>query len=247
MGFYEQLSKYYDFIFPVGKEQLKFLKEAAGIPPKELLDIACGSGGYSLELAKAGYRMTAVDVDPEMVKLAEQKVRREGLAIEVRECDMLQLANGLTGQYHCVFCIGNSIVHLGSHGEILAALKQMHHLLADKGCLVLQIINFDRIINREIKALPTIKNDEIGLEFVRRYNYKKESGLINFDTMLTVSHQEGEERYENSIELFPLLCRQMEELLKASGFEHFHFYGDFNGSEYGEDSFLLVVKAVKHT
>ncbi len=70
MGFYEQISKYYDYIFPAGKEQIDFIETAAGTPPKKVLDIACGSGGYSVALAKDGYSVTAVDLDEKMVESA---------------------------------------------------------------------------------------------------------------------------------------------------------------------------------
>jgi len=62
MGFYEEISKYYDYIFPVGKEQINFITKVAGEGPKSVLDIACGTGGYALELAKQGYAVTAVDL-----------------------------------------------------------------------------------------------------------------------------------------------------------------------------------------
>jgi 2-polyprenyl-3-methyl-5-hydroxy-6-metoxy-1,4-benzoquinol methylase len=35
--------------------------------------VACGTGGYSLELAKQGYNVTAVDLDAEMVEKLKNK------------------------------------------------------------------------------------------------------------------------------------------------------------------------------
>jgi glycine/sarcosine N-methyltransferase len=83
MGFYEQISKYYDYIFPTGKDQVNFIKETAGQPPKKILDVACGSGGYSMELAKSGYAVTGIDLDAEMVNKAKEKAVNQGLNITI--------------------------------------------------------------------------------------------------------------------------------------------------------------------
>ena len=79
MGFYEQISKFYDYIFPVSNEQKEFLKSLISNTSIRVLDIACGSGGYSIELAKLGHNVTAVDLDIEMVTLAKQKANKENL------------------------------------------------------------------------------------------------------------------------------------------------------------------------
>lgn len=245
MTFYEQISKYYDYIFPTGAEQLEFIKGSAGPAPKKLLDIACGSGGYSVELAKQGYLMTALDYDAGMVGLAREKAQQGNLHLKVMQCDMKKLGQCVEESFDGVFCIGNSIVHLGSHNEIEVALKQMHDTLNPGGKLILQVINYDRIIEFGINELPVLENGEIGLRFIRKYEFDEDKGLIRFITKLDIANEDINESYNNSIELLPLQSGQLSQLLKNSGFERFRFYGDFKGSEYSVDSYLLVVEAEK--
>lgn len=261
MGFYKQISKYYDYIFPVGDSQVRFIKEAAGEPAGRVVDVACGSGGYSVELARSGYRMTAVDLDGEMVRLAQEKAQKEHLDIQVLKCDMRELASticsaeegekreaeqsGAQCDFRCVFCIGNSIVHLGSLEEIKAALKQMHILLEKGGSLVLQIINYDRIMKFGINELPAIKNDSVGLEFVRKYEYIKGKGIINFNTVLSINNNGKAGKYVNTVELFPVKSDDLFRVLTEAGFESIQFFGDFNKAPYSENSYMLVVKAAK--
>lgn len=245
MGFYQQISKYYDYIFPSGKEQLKFIKESTGLPEKKILDVACGSGTYSIELAKLGFELTATDLDDEMVRLTKEKAKAEGLKIDVLKCDMRELEDKIQTKFDGVFCIGNSIVHLGSIEDIFDTLKQMYNLLEKDGVLILQIINYDRIIKFHVSELPVVKNNEIGLEFIRKYEYIEENGLINFNTTLTVSNGGVEEKYENSVELLPVLSSEMNKLLMEAGFAKVQLFGDFNYSPYHEGSYMLVVKAVK--
>jgi len=240
MGFYEEISKYYDSIFPIGDEQIRFLKEVLGKPKKSVLDIACGTGGYSLELASQGYDVTAVDLDAEMVHQLGIKVKSEGRSVKVLQANMLDLESKLSEKFNLAFCIGNSIVHLENLLQIKEFLKSAKKLLELEGSLVLQIINFDRILLKDIKNLPTIEDKKLGLTFERNYSYDKQSNTIYFKTNLIVD----ENIFENEIPLYPLLQDELVEAVTDAGFKKIKLFGDFNGSEFDKyNSFMLVLWA----
>ena len=240
MGFYQQISKYYDLIFPVGEEQLRFLKEVAGNPPKAILDIACGTGGYSLELGRMGYNMTASDLDGRMLEQLEDKSKAEGCSVTLVESDMLKLDQKLSARFNMAFCIGNSIVHLQSLQQIRDFLTSTKSLLENEGSLVLQIINFDRIILRDVRNLPTIENKNAGLTFERNYDYDKANNIMTFRTRLNV---EGVS-LENQVPLYPLLQEELVEAVRAAGFKKQRLFGDFNGNEFDKyNSYMLVLWA----
>ena len=244
MGFYEQISKYYDYIFPADEQQVKFISEAAGKPPKKILDTACGSGGYSASLARQGYHMTAVDLDEKMIELTLAKKHNEKLDIKAMVLNMLDISSRLDKRsFDVAFCIGNSIVHLGNREDILYALMQMKTVLKDGGTLIAQIINFDRVFKYNITKLPSIINKELGLEFIRNYSFDETNCKIRFNTLLTVNGTNVREEYENTIELLPLMSNDLLELLKAAGYKDISFYGDFMYSDFNDEAYMLVVKA----
>jgi glycine/sarcosine N-methyltransferase len=240
MSFYEEISKYYDYIFPVGEAQIKLIERTAGEPPRRLLDIACGSGGYSIELAKKGYEVTAVDLDTQMVNELKKKVSRQGLSISALQGNMLELDKILGSKYDVAFCIGNSLVHLEGDEEIGMFLNQVRNLISESGSIVIQIINYDRVLENNVRSLPTIENREIGLKFQRIYGYDSDRNKILFKTILEAE----EKKLENEIELYPLLSKTLVELLRNSGFSEIKLYGDFKGSEFDKNSsYSLVVVA----
>lgn len=244
MGFYERIAPYYDDIFPAGEDQLEFIRRNAGKPPKRLLDIACGSGTYSIRLAQDGYEVWACDIDRKMVDLAERKAAGSKAPVNVLLSDMLHLDQNISIKFDCVFCIGNSIVHLGSIDMVRKAVKQMRDLLNPDGSLILQIINFDRVLENGITSLPTITNPGRKLEFKRNYSLDKSMGLIHFDTSLTVEENDRLTKLDNRVDLFPLKAQDLREALDNAGFHTISFYGGFSGEPYVRgESFLLAALA----
>jgi 2-polyprenyl-3-methyl-5-hydroxy-6-metoxy-1,4-benzoquinol methylase len=233
--FYSEIAKYYDDIFPTGDEELQLISETAGQPPKDILDAACGSGGYSKNLSNMGYSVTAIDLDEKMVQSLKEKDEK----INARVLNMLYI-NELPGTFDLIFCIGNSLVHLNSLPEIGAFLNSCKNKLKTGGKLILQIVNYDRILERGIKSLPTIINEEKNLSFERYYNHLPNQHRIDFMTILNING----EALENHVDLFPVKSEELKELLEASGFTKAEFYGSFEKDKYEPmDSFQLVIIA----
>lgn len=239
MGFYEELSKYYDIVFPFGKPQLKFMLGRIKENGK-VLDLASGTGNYSIALAKEGYNVAAVDLDEEMVNHVEAKNRAEGTNVKPYVMDMKKIDSLGENTYDGIVCIGNSLVHLNSTDEIKEVLNKMYNILSDDGVVILQIVNYDRILKYDVKELPLIDRPESGVKFVR--NYDIEDGKVLFKTKLIIN---GERTYDNCIKLYPLQSQELVTYLKEAGFTDIKLYGGFDEKEYTIDSFPLVVEARK--
>lgn len=233
--FYYEISKYYDYIFPTGDAQLNLIKEIAGQPPKNILDIACGSGGYSKQLSDIGYNITAIDANETMI----EKLKEKDSSIEAHLMNMLDI-DRLNNNYDFLFCIGNSMVHLDNQKEMLDFLNKCKERLNQGGRLLIQIVNYDRILINDVKRLPTIENTEVDLVFERNYEYLPEEHKIEFKTILKV----GEASLENRVLLHPLTSNELVELLNQAGFKNIQLYGSFKKAEYNSmNSFPLVVIA----
>ncbi len=231
--FYSEIAKYYDYIFPTGKAQMDLIKEIAGEAPKDVLDAACGNGGYSFGLSESGYNITAIDLDEEMVK----SIRAKNKNIDAEVLNMLDIEI-LNKKFDLIFCIGNSLVHLKDNEEIYKFLKSCKRSLKPNGKLLLQIVNYDRVLDKDIKSLPTIENENVKLVFERHYQYLKDEHKVDFKTVLKVA---GEE-LENHVLLYPIKSSELKELLEMSGFSIVSLYGGFKKDEFKAlESFALVI------
>ncbi len=122
--------------------------EAAGA--RRVLDAACGSGGHALWLAQQGYAAAGTDASPVMIALAKQKAAALGLdvAFEVANLAPPPLAGeglgvGSGQEFDAVLCLGNSLPHLLTQADLVAALQGMAHSLRSGGLLILQNLNYD--------------------------------------------------------------------------------------------------------
>ncbi|OEF96541.1 class I SAM-dependent methyltransferase [Desulfuribacillus alkaliarsenatis] len=233
--FYSEIAKYYDYIFPTGKAQIELIKEEVGSQPKDILDVACGSGGYSEQLDQTGYNVTAIDLDEQMVK----SLKAKNPNIDTYVLNMLEIEQ-LNKTFDLIFCIGNSVVHLNNNDEIKQYLQACKRCLNPRGKVVVQVINYDRVLDQQVKSLPLIKNADAGIIFERYYNYIEDQHKIDFHTILKTEDNE----LENHVLLHPIKSSEFVQLLQESGFKNIQLYGSFKKDTYKpQESAPLIIVA----
>lgn len=243
MAFYKSISDHYDFIFPLQKAQIGFVTDICDDESElKILDIGCGTGSLCIELSQKHKNITGIDPDESMLKMAEQKARHANQSPRFLPYGMLELENNYKpGAFDVILCFGNTLVHLDNEDEIKEFLYGSFKLLPAGGRLLIQIINYDRIIDQDIKALPTIENEHI--QFIRNYEYDLVNNQLSFETILHI--KSTDEYIQNVIQLYPIRKAALDALLKEAGFQKIRYYGNFNQSAFQSDSIPLIINAQK--
>ncbi|GAW91851.1 class I SAM-dependent methyltransferase [Calderihabitans maritimus] len=243
MSFYTSLSRYFDDIFPPRPVTLRFLRERFHeFQVHSVLDVACGSGAYAREFARWGLEVTGLDVEEDMIAQAKERSVVEGMSVDFRVGDMRDLAS-LGQSFDGVTCLGNSLVHLLQEGEIAGVLQGIKRILHRGGVFILQIVNYDWIMEKRVTQLPSIINEQKGLVFERYYRFRRD-GLLDFETVLQVSQAEGgREEIRQRTTLRPTKREELERWLLEAGFKDLRFFGGFDTSPWRKDAPATVVVA----
>jgi len=241
MNFYESISTYYHHIFPLNLAQVAFVRQSfSETQQSDLLDIGCGIGGLSFELSRHFKKVDAIDLDESMIKKAEQDFGAKAGNLNFNVLNMLEIERNFgADSMDAIVCFGNTLVHLDGPEQLLNFFRQSRAVLKKHGKLLLQIINYDRIIDQHIQALPTIENNNI--RFVRNYRLYPDHKKLDFETILTI--KETGKTVENTIQLYPVRKQEIIELLKNSGFNQIALYGNFKRELFTGNSIPLVVEA----
>lgn len=231
---YDRLANAFDILFPVDMETVQFALNR--FPGGEILDLACGSGGYALELARRGRVVLGVDLSEEMIQTAQAKAKEAGLAVRFEVKDMTSDLG--KNRFGGVLFIGNSLVHAQSYEQIQRVLSRVYDSMTDGGILILQILNYDRILKHQTFVLPLIERG--GIRFERRYVPDGEH--LRFQTVLS----DPNIRIENEVRLFPIRSPELKLALAVAGFEDVELHDDFTASPFQHNAtFALVVTARK--
>lgn len=233
MTFYQTLSRYYDEIFALAPGEMSFLKQRlAGCA--RILDVGCGTGNKTELLAAPGREIWGLDLDPDMIALAQANHQAPGLNYQVGDMTAIGLKYP-AGHFDALVCLGNTLVHLTGDYELEAFMAGAGRILRPGGWWALQILNYDFIIKSRLTELPLIETPRT--VFRRLYDWR-DDGLY-FRAVLKIKSGPA---YENEIPLRPILKNELLELL-ADDFSEVELFGGYDGSPHRSDSLVTLALA----
>ena len=215
--FYESIAKVYDYIFPKNRKQLEFVESIKKISNEEkILDIGCATGNLTELLGEKTRNIVGIDLDKELLKEAKEKHPN----LNFENMNMLEVNEKFEeNSFDRVVSFGNTLVHLDSREEVEEFFQKVYKTLKFNGFFIVQIINYNRIIEKNIKNLPTIDNEKV--KFVRDYEYDKSIGKVDFITELTI--KEANLNIKNNIKLLALTKIEIQKFLGEIGFRNIEF------------------------
>lgn len=240
--FYTSIASYYQHIFPFNPAQVNFLKQVLPYNGARVLDVGCATGELAFALTHFGFPTWAFDYDAQMIEIAQNAKTEDAMFPVFEQLDMRLIAERYPENYfNTVICFGNTLVHLLTDEDILTFLYSAYKVLAPEGKLTVQLLNYQHILDNQIKSLPLIDNEHI--RFERNYEFNANSVLIDFNTKLTVKAT-GQE-IANTVKLYAISKNQLLELLEKAGFSAVEFFGSFAGEPLQENSLPLIFTCQK--
>jgi SAM-dependent methyltransferase len=232
------------FELPFLERQLTALDGPRGL---RVLDAACGTGMHALALARLGCLSAGADLSQGMVERARANAASTGLDVSFLQAGFGALSAAFAPHsFDALLCLGNSLPHLLSPGEVAAALRDFAACLRPGGLLVLQNRNFDAVMAKRERWMDPQGYTAEGVEriFLRFYDYLP-GDLIDFNIVTLRRAEDGSWRQQvSTTRLAPLLLDPLVQALERTGFGQVTAYGGLNGSPFdAQNSGNLVITA----
>ena len=138
-------------IFPekTTNAEVDFIVEEAKLDSSsKVLDLMCGYGRHSLELARRKINVTAVDNLPDYINEIQEKTRSEKLSLQCICIDVLEME--IDQEYDAVICMGNSLQFFNEE-DVIRLLSNISEHLKAKGKLVINTWSIAEIAMNSFK------------------------------------------------------------------------------------------------
>jgi SAM-dependent methyltransferase len=185
-----------------------------------ILDVPCGNGRLSIELARRGFTLTGVDIAAEFIAEAQQKTMQsidnidwqtiDWHNIEWHERDMRN--RPWTNEFNGAFCFGNSFGYLDDN-ENTEFLQAVSRSLKSGARFILDAPAIAECILPNFQASRAIELAGIAVSIEHRYDHEQGRMFNDF----TFTRDGVEDKRPSSQRIYTY--RELTELLRAAGLE----------------------------
>ncbi|MCE7794181.1 class I SAM-dependent methyltransferase [Salipaludibacillus sp. CUR1] len=215
----------------------RHLKEGGNV-----VDVACGTGTFTLMMAEHGFNMAGADLSQDMLTVAEDKVRQSSQNIPLYLQDMCELSGFTELDGVTLFCDG--INYLNKEEDVKKTFRKIALALKPGGVFLFDAhspYKMEHIFDNQLYG----ENEE-SLSYMWFCEPENEPLSVRHSLTFFMKNKEGtyerldEEHYQRTF-----LPREYLNWLKEAGFDHIEITGGFGEEELKDDDDRVFFKAVK--
>ncbi|MGV3025548.1 class I SAM-dependent DNA methyltransferase [Clostridium thermobutyricum] len=215
--------------------------ERYNVNKKSYLDLACGTGNVSIEIAKQFKEAFAVDLSEEMLREAFEKFKKEKIRSRIVRQDMTEL--NLNHKFSLITCVLDSTNYIIEDSGIVNYFKSVYNHLEKDGIFIFDINSYYKLSEVLGNNIYTYNSEEVFYSWENTF----EDSITNM--FLTFFIKEGElyERFEEEHYERAYKEEEIENYLKMANLsvlEKWDGYSNEDVNEYSE-RILYVVKKME--
>ena len=227
------------------REWADFLQEILqkeGISDGLVLDLGCGTGSMTEELAGRGYDMIGVDNSEDMLEIAMEKRQESGHDILYLLQDMQEFE--LYGTVRAVVSVCDSVNYVTEKEELEQVFRLVNNYLDPGGIFVFDFNTEYKY--REVLGDRTIAENREDSSFIWDNYYYEEEHMNEYELTLFIQEADQKELYHKYQETHfqrAYTLEEIRELLEKSGLRFVAAYEDYTKKAPGKGSERICVVA----
>ncbi|MGM9925497.1 MAG: class I SAM-dependent DNA methyltransferase [Bacillus sp. (in: firmicutes)] len=245
---YERFAFVYDALMqevPYDKWIDRFIEkmEAYGVQGKQVLDVACGTGEFSVRLAAKGYLVTGVDLSEDMLAIARGKAEASRVNIPFFHQNMMELDMGQAYDSVVIFC--DSLNYLEDEEGVRATFKQVYDHLKPGGLFMFDVHSVYKMEHIFANATFADAGEDVSyiwnsFEGEEPYSVEHELTFFVRDEEMGLYERFEEDHYQRT---YPI--EQLQQWVAQAGFDVKEVIADLENEAPVEQSERIMFVAVK--
>lgn len=205
---------------------------------RSILDLGCGRGRHSHNLAKRGYEVTGIDLSTAAIQTAKEKAKELGLenvCFEVRD-----MRNPLPKQFDAIVNLFTTFGYFKADEENASVLDSVVQMLNERGLFVLDYLNAEKVKQTYI---PEEQGKFQGIRYeIKRYI---KDGAIHKDIAFAGEKLDKPRVYWERVKLYGFDWFERE--MTKRNLEIIDVNGDYQGSNFDPTNSPRLLIICKYT
>ncbi|HWQ81276.1 MAG TPA: class I SAM-dependent methyltransferase [Ignavibacteria bacterium] len=195
-----------------------------------VLDVCCGAGRHSIEMARRGYNVTGIDLSRYLISEAKKTLKKAdetGLKARFLIRDMKNFSFG--NKFDAAINVFSSFGYFDKDSDNLKVFENISSSLKKGGCFVFDFLN-EKYVRKALVPYSEEMHDGMKIVLKRRVT----DGFVVKEIII------GKKIYTERIRLYS--AKEIRSMLKNSGFRIVNYFGDYTGSGFsGTNSKRLII------
>ena len=153
-----------------------------------IVELGCGTGSFTLNMAKRGYDIIGIDMSSDMLDIARKKTASEGLDIMYLEQDMREL--DLYCTCGTVLSVCDSVNYLLEDEDVIETFRLVNNFLFPNGVFIFDFNTLHKY--RDVIGDVTIAENREDCSFIWDNYYHEEEHINEYDLTIFAKCGEGD-------------------------------------------------------
>ena len=189
-------------------------------PVRTVAELGCGTGSLTELLARRGYRMTAVDLSPDMLAMADQKCQGLGVLFLCQDMSWLVLPSPADAVISCL----DSVNYVTRPAALRRTFRRVYRALAPGGLFLFDVKTPAALAGADGQ---TYLDEDEDLFCVWRGDYSPKRRVCGYGLDLFVREADGSwSRAGEYHEEYAYTPEELDGFLREAGFSNIKVYGD---------------------